>query len=205
LTLHRPLRLSRIDDRVYAVNGMPADCINIAVHHLLPSPPRLIVSGINRGGNLGSDVNYSGTLAGALEGARMGIAAFSVSLAGNDTFDYRPAAGFALRLARFILQYGLPPNTMLNINVPDTAGRPIERYRITRQGIQRHRNTIEKKVDPRGIGYYWIGRVMDDEAVPVDDQVSDYRAIEDGFISITPLSIERTNRTAYNEMTSWHL
>jgi 5'-nucleotidase len=205
LTLHRPLRLSQVNARAFAVNGTPADCINIAVHHLLSSPPRLIVSGINRGGNLGSDVNYSGTLAGALEGARMGIASFSMSLAGNETFEYRPAAQFALRLARFIMERGLPPNPMLNVNVPDTAGQPIERYRITRQGIQRHRNTIEKKVDPRGISYYWIGRMMNDAPVPEHDQVSDYRAIEEGFISITPLSIDRTSEPSYQAMAAWRL
>jgi len=205
LTLHRPLRISQIDVHSYAVNGTPADCINIAVHHLLPSQPQLIVSGINRGGNLGSDVNYSGTLAGALEGARMGIASFSISLAGDDSFDYRPAARFALRLAQFILQHGLPANTMLNVNVPDTEGQSIERYRITRQGTKRHRNTIEKKIDPRGISYYWIGRIMDSGAVPEDDHSFDYRAIEERVISVTPLSIDRTNETSYNEMTTWHL
>jgi len=205
LTLHRPLRLSQVNARAFAVNGTPADCINIAIHHLLSSPPLLIVSGINRGGNLGSDLNYSGTLAGALEGARMGIASFSMSLAGDESFEYRPAAQFALRLARFILERGLPPNTMLNVNVPDTAGQPIERYRITRQGVQRHRNTIEKKVDPRGISYYWIGRMMNDAPVPEHDQVSDYRAIEEGFISITPLTIDRTSEPSYQAMTAWHL
>ncbi len=205
LTLHRPLRLSQVNSRVYAVNGTPADCINIAVHHLLSAPPRLIVSGINRGGNLGSDLNYSGTLAGALEGARMGIASFSMSLAGDESFDYRPAARFALRLARFILERGLPPDTMLNVNVPDTAGQPIERYRLTRQGSQRHRNTIEKKVDPRGISYYWIGRVAGDAPDPELDQASDYRAIEEGFISITPLGIDRTNEPSYQAMAAWRL
>jgi len=205
LTLHRPLRLSPIDHHACAVNGTPADCINIALHHLLASPPRLVISGINRGDNLGGDVNYSGTLAGAAEGARMGIAAFSISLAGADSFDYRPAARFALRLARFLLQHGLSPNTMLNVNVPDTAGQPIERYRITRQGKQRHRNTIEKKVDPRGMNYYWIGRSRECVTLPEDDHASDYRAVEEGFISITPLSLDRTDEPSYHAMTAWRL
>lgn len=205
LTLHRPLRLSEIDHHTFAVNGTPADCINIAVNHLLPSPPRLIVSGINRGCNLGNDINYSGTLAGALEGAGMGIASFAVSLAGEGSFDYGPAAAFALRLAGFILRNGLPANTMLNVNVPDTGGRPIDRYRITRQGAQRHRNTIEKKIDPRGMSYYWIGRVMDCRAAPAGDDASDYRAMEEQVISLTPLIIDRTNDVAYKELAGWNV
>ena len=207
ITLHQPLRADRISlngcGSGYAVNGTPADCINIAIHHLLSSPPLLIVSGINRGGNLGSDLNYSGTLAGALEGARMGIASFSMSLVGDESFEYRPAAHFALRLARFILERGLPPNTMLNVNVPDTAGQPIERYRITRQGVQRHRNTIEKKVDPRGISYYWIGRVMNCLPSSAGDVASDYRAMEEQVISVTPLIIDRTNEVSHKEMSGW--
>lgn len=205
LTLHRPLRLSARDDHSYAVNGTPADCINIALHHILPSPPQLIVSGINRGANLGSDLNYSGTLAGALEGARMGIASFSISLAAERTFDYLPAAVFARRLAGFILQRGLPPNTMLNVNVPDTGGKPIERFRITGQGTQRHRNTIEKKTDPRGMSYYWIGRIATGRASTQGDDASDYRAIDDRVISVTPLCIDRTNHQSCRELADWKL
>jgi 5'-nucleotidase len=205
LTLHRPLRLSALDDRSYAVNGTPADCINIALHHIVPSPPQLIVSGINRGANLGSDLNYSGTLAGAFEGARMGIAAFSISLAAERTFDYVPAARFALRLAGYILEHGLPADTMLNVNVPDTGGNPIECFRITRQGAQRHRNTIEQKTDPRGMNYYWIGRVADGRKSPEDDDACDYRAIEDGVVSVTPLCIDRTNHRSCKLLADWNV
>jgi len=206
LTLHRPLRLAEIDTRSYAVNGTPADCINIALHYLLPDRPQLLVAGINRGGNLGSDVNYSGTVAGALEGARMGIPSFCVSLAAEGSFKYVPAARFALRLAQCIIQRGrLPFNTMLNVNVPDTNGQEIDDYRITRQGAQRHRNTIEEKIDPRGMSYYWIGRTLAGYAPGELDDGSDYRAVEDRVISVTPLTIDRTSDTACEELSGWTL
>lgn len=203
LTLHRPLRLTELGDRTYAVNGTPADCINLALHYLLPSPPRLVVSGINRGCNLGYDVNYSGTLAAALEGACMGVASFAVSLAGERRFDFLPAARFALRLAGSILTHGLPPNTLLNVNVPDTGGRPIERYRITRLGTHRHRNTIEQKTDPRGVHYYWIGRVMDNGSRVMEEDPTDYAALEQQMVSVTPLTIDRTNMVTFKALADW--
>ncbi|MDX1778848.1 MAG: 5'/3'-nucleotidase SurE, partial [Thermodesulfobacteriota bacterium] len=161
LTLHRPLRINNLSSRHYAINGTPADCVNIGIHYLLQEKPALIVSGINKGANLGNDINYSGTVAAGVEGALMGIPSFAISLEGKQNFRFEPAANFALRLARFVLNKGLPPQTLLNVNVPNTDGQEIHEYLLTHQDIQARMNTIEEKSDPRGGRYYWIGRIHD--------------------------------------------
>jgi 5'-nucleotidase len=200
LTLHRPLRLTNLSEYCYAVNGTPADCVNIGINFLLPERPDLIVSGINRGGNLGNDINYSGTVAGAVEGALMGVPSFSISLSAEREFNFKPAAQFALRLARCIAENGLPEKTVLNVNVPDSGGEEINRYTITTQGTTTHTNTIEEKTDPRGFTYYWIGRKHDipEESNPAD--TSDLKALRGKSISITPLNIDRTHYGSYEAL-----
>ena len=205
LTLHRPLRLSELSPQCYAVNGTPADCVNIAINYILSEKPQLLVSGINRGANVGNDVNYSGTVAGALEGARMGIPSFAISLSAEHSFHYEPAARCALRLAQSIVRHGLPVRTMLNVNVPDTKGRPIDTYRITTLATQSHRNTIEEKCDPRGMSYYWIGRSATGCPAEDADEQSDYRALEEHCISVTPLDIDRTHHACLQDLAGWKL
>jgi len=202
LTLHHPLRVVSISQHNYAVNGTPADCINIGVNQILKEKPDLIVSGINKGANLADDINYSGTVAAAVEGALMGIPSFAISLAAVEGFKFKPAADFALRLARSITKNGLPPRTLLNVNVPDTGGKEINLYKITIQGRNTHCNTIEEKVDPRGVKYYWIGRK--DEGFQEDDY-SDLKAISQDFISITPVQVDLTHHASINEMRKWDI
>ena len=202
LTLHRPLRTVNLSPHYYAVNGTPADCVNIGVNLILKEKPDLIVSGINKGGNLGDDINYSGTVAAAVEGALMGIPSFAISLSAESDFKFKPAADFALRLARFISQKRLPPEILLNVNVPDTGGKEVGKYKITKQGKNIHNNTIEEKVDPRGVNYYWIGR-KDEEFE--DDDASDIKVISRKLISITPLQIDRTHYSFLEELTRWNL
>jgi len=202
LTLHHPLRVVSISQQHYAVNGTPADCINIGVNQILKEKPDLIVSGINKGANLADDINYSGTVAAAVEGALMGIPSFAISLAAVEGFKFKPAADFALRLARSITKNGLPPRTLLNVNVPDTGGKEINLYKITIQGRNTHCNTIEEKVDPRGVKYYWIGRK--DEGFQEDDY-SDLKAISQDFISITPVQVDLTHHASINEMRKWDI
>ena len=202
LTLHHPLRVVSISQQHYAVNGTPADCINIGVNQILREKPDLIVSGINKGANLADDINYSGTVAAAVEGALMGIPSFAISLAAVEDFKFKPAADFALRLARSITKNGLPPRTLLNVNVPDTGGKEINLYKITIQGRNTHCNTIEEKVDPRGVKYYWIGRK--DEGFQEDDD-SDLKAISQDFISITPVQVDLTHHASINEMRKWDI
>jgi len=202
LTLHRPLRIVDFSRHHYAVNGTPSDCVNIGVNFLLKEKPGLIASGINRGGNLGDDINYSGTVAAAVEGTLMGIPSFAISLAAEKDFQFRPAADFALRLARFITEKGLPDRTLLNVNVPDTSGREISLYKITTQGKNTHNNIVVEKIDPRGVKYYWIGRK--DEGFE-DDDASDLRAISQRLISITPLQVDLTHYSSFKELLQWEL
>jgi 5'-nucleotidase len=193
LTLHRPLRITTISPHHYSINGTPADCVNIGIHFLLPEKPALVISGINKGANLGNDINYSGTVAAAVEGRLMGIPSFAISLEGENTFRFKPAAQFALRVARFMLDKGLPSQTVLNVNVPDTGGKEVDRYMLTAQDTAARMNTIEEKTDPRGGLYYWIGRLHDGPEEKLLDGASDLQAIRQKIISITPLKIDRTH------------
>lgn len=202
LTLHRPLRLNNLSTQHYAINGTPADCVNLGIHYLLREKPALVVSGINKGANLGNDINYSGTVAAAVEGALMGIPSFAISLEGEKNFSFEPAAHFALRLSRFILNKGLPPQTLLNVNVPDTEGRQITQYLLTRQDTQAQMNTIEEKTDPRGGRYYWIGRIHNGVEKETANGKSDLEALRRKIISVTPLTIDRTHSSFFEDIFS---
>ncbi len=202
LTLHRPLRILNRSHQSYAVNGTPADCVNVGVNFIMNEKPDLVVSGINKGENLGGDINYSGTVAAAVEGALMGIQSFAISLSAKRDFHFKPAASFALKLARFITKKGIPAGIILNVNVPDTEGKEINLYKITKQGKNNHNNTIEERVDPRGVRYYWIGRK--DERCE-DDDASDLKTISQKLVSITPLQIDRTHCSSFEELLQWEL
>jgi len=202
LTLHRPLRVQNKTARRFAVNGTPSDCVNLAINRLLPEKPKLVVSGINKGGNLGDDISYSGTISAAFEATILGIPAFAISLATRKNFKFKPAALFAARLAKVILKQGLPPDTFLNVNVPDTDGREISAYKITRQGKSIYDNAIVEKVDPRGGKYYWLGGTdIKCKKIPG----SDFAAVSQDFISITPLKTDHTNYSAMKLLKSWKL
>ena len=203
LTLHRPLRVEKIRKNVYAVDGTPADCVHLAVNGILSEGPQLVVSGINKGPNLGNDITYSGTVSAAFEGTLLGIPSFAISLASRGHFKFRPAAHFAARVARHLMKKGLPRDTFLNINVPNLDEKEIRAYKITRQGRYHvHGNQAVEKVDPRGRKYYWIGG-----GTMVFDQrgETDHEAVSDGFISITPLHIDLTSHASIQELRKWKL
>jgi 5'-nucleotidase len=187
LTLRRPLRIERVDTHVFAVDGTPTDCVNLAIHEVLDGPPDLVVSGINKGLNIGDDVTYSGTVAGALEGALLGYPAMSVSLEfTTEAWDFGPAAAMAGSFAAALLASPLPPRTFLNLNVPQGTVRGI---RVTGQAVRNHVTKIDKRLDPRGRPYFWIEEAQDDWQ-PRDR--SDYQAIRDGYASVTPLQPDLT-------------
>jgi 5'-nucleotidase len=195
LTLRRPLRMEQISEAVYEVDGTPTDCVNIAVTQLYQSMPDLVVSGINKGYNLGDDVTYSGTVAGAMEGALLGIPSIAVSLARTlGTYDFSTAAAAAASLAASVLSQGLPPRVFLNINVP--PGNPAE-VRLTVQARRNHVTVVNERVDPRSRPYYWIEEGENDWE-PHDQ--SDYQAIRDGCISVTPLHPDLTAHDAMGEV-----
>src|SRR5689334_21896535 len=159
LTLRRPLRLEHVGARVYAVDGTPTDCVNIAIAEVLDGKPDLVVSGINKGLNIGDDVTYSGTVAGALEGALLGYPAIAVSLQfTHGDWDFGPAARVAAALAKGILERPLPPRTFLNVNVPQGAIRGV---RTTVQAKRNHITKVDQRLDPRRKPYFWIEEAED--------------------------------------------
>ena len=195
LTLRRPLRVQQLDPGVFEVDGTPTDCVNIAITQILREVPDLVVSGINKGYNLGDDVTYSGTVAGAMEGALLGISSLAVSLQRTaDAYDFAPAAHAAGQVAESILARGLPPRTFINVNVP--AGKP-RGFRLTVQARRNHLTVVDARIDPRGQAYYWIEEGQNDWE-PHDR--SDYQAVKDGYVSVTPLQPDLTDRDALAEL-----
>ncbi|HET9196114.1 MAG TPA: 5'/3'-nucleotidase SurE [Vicinamibacterales bacterium] len=191
LTLQRPLRVDVIGPNVFAIDGTPTDCVNVAITHILKDKPDLIVSGINKGWNLGDDVTYSGTVSGALEGALLSIPSIAISAerVGN-TYEYGPSAHAAAIVAEAVLDRGMPKFTLLNINVP--AGRN-KGFRVTVQARRNHVTSVSERQDPRQRAYYWIEEGQN-EWEPHDR--SDYQAVRDGYISITPLQPDMTAHDA---------
>jgi 5'-nucleotidase len=188
LTLRRPLRLEPIKAGVYAVDGTPTDCVNVAIAHVLRGKPDLIVSGINKGWNLGDDVTYSGTVSGALEGALLGIPSIAVSTMNRrNEYDFPPAAKAAAVIAEAVLERGIPKFTMLNINAPYG---PNKGFRATVQARRNHITVVSERIDPRNRAYYWIEE-GENEWEPHDR--SDYQAVRDGYVSVTPLHPDMTN------------
>ncbi len=190
LTLRVPLRLEHIADQVYAVDGTPTDCVNIAVTQIFRGLPDLVVSGINKGWNLGDDVTYSGTVAGALEGALLGVQAIAVSLRFSRAFDFSHSARVSAAIAEGLLRNPLPARTFLNVNVP--KGEP-KGQRVTVQAKRNHVTSVAERHDPKGKAYYWIEEGQD-EWHPHDR--SDYQAVRDGYVSITPLHPDLTAHQA---------
>ncbi len=197
LTLRRPLRIETVSEGVYEVDGTPSDCVNIAVTKLYTGLPDLVVSGINKGYNLGDDITYSGTVAGAMEGALLGIPSIAVSLErSRDTYDFGPSAAAAAATAALVLRNRLPARTFLNINVP--SGQP-RGSRWTVQAKRNHITIVDERCDPRGKNYYWIEEGQNDWE-PHDR--SDYQAVRDGFVSVTPLQPDLTDYAALSALES---
>ncbi len=197
ITLHKPLRIIRRDENRYAASGSPADCVYIGLHKLVPRRPALVISGINDGYNLGSDVFYSGTVAAAAEGGLRGLPGMAVSLAPGARQSIRPAARFAAQLARCVAEHALPPRTVLNVNVPGDAG---DGYAWTCLGRRTYVDDVQVRDDPRGKPYYWIGG---GEAGLGDEEGSDTAAILRNLISVTPLYLDLTCQRTLEDAPRW--
>jgi 5'-nucleotidase len=206
LTLHRPLRVKATKRRAneFMVDGTPTDCVSLGANKLLPRKPDLIVSGINRGANLGDDVTYSGTVAAALEGALLGIPGIAVSATPtvSEDFFYEAAADFAAFLALKVMENGLTPGTILNVNVPSETQVGDHRCVITRMGKRVYSDVVEEKIDPRGKPYYWIGGPNVGSQV---DPGTDCEAASQGRISVTPIHLDMTNYTFLSRLANWKL
>ena len=191
LTLRRPLRVEAIGPGVFAIDGTPTDCVNIAITHILKGKPDLIVSGINKGWNIGDDVTYSGTVSGALEGALLGIPSIAVSTERvRDEYEFGPPSRAAALVAAAVLERGLPKFTLLNVNVPNGSNKG---FRVTVQAKRNHVTVVSERTDPRHRAYYWIEEGQNDWE-PHDR--SDYQAVKDGYISVTPLQPDMTAHDA---------
>jgi 5'-nucleotidase len=188
LTMNRPLRVNKLKDGFYSINGTPTDCVAIGLKKILKQKPDLLVSGINPGPNLGDDISYSGTVSAAVEGTMYGIPSLAVSLAGEAPYDFTTAADIAAKLAKLILKQGLPQNTLLNANVPEVN--PIKGLKVTRQGRRLWENAIQETKDPWGKTHYWIGG-----GTPYTDpgKDTDVYAVSKGYISVTPIHLDLTN------------
>jgi len=199
ISLDRPLRVDELEAGVYAIDGTPVDCVYLGLLHLVPRRPALVVSGINNGYNLGSDVFYSGTVAGAVEGALRGVPALAVSLERRRPQDFSHAATF---LAAEIVRRGpqaLPDASLLSVNVPPG---PVEGYRVTFLGRRVYRDQVEVRQDLRGRSYYWIGGP---EENATDLPGSDCSAVREGLVSVTPLGLDLTHARLVGELVDWQV
>ncbi len=191
LTLARPLRLREVEADVHAVDGTPADCVNIAVAQVLHGQlPDLVVSGINKGWNVGDDVTYSGTVGGALEGVLLGLPAVAVSLQRSHVYDFSHAARAAVEVARDVLAEGLPPRVLLNVNVPEGEPRG---WASTIQAARTHTTNVMRRTDPWGRPYYWLDEGRLEWASRRD---TDVEAVKGGLVSVTPLHADLTAHQA---------
>jgi 5'-nucleotidase len=212
LTLKQPLRVRRHAEDVYSVDGTPTDCVNLAVFNLLEMKVDMVISGINRGYNLGDDVTYSGTVAAAFEGTLLGYPSLAISRAAmtesgfsgpNWPHDpeetYEAAAAFTAQLARRVLERGMPDDTLLNVNVPMP---PLHGVKTTRLGRRVYKEGVIERMDPSGRQYFWIGGTPPEWT---EDPRSDYAAVIEGCVSVTPLHLDLTNDRVMATISSWDL
>jgi 5'-nucleotidase len=207
-TMHRPLRVTEAvladGTPALASDGAPSDCVALALLGLLADKVDLVVSGINPNANVGHDVTYSGTVTAAMEAAIWGIPGLAFSLDPHehpvDLEDYEAAARIAGKITRQVIEKGLPKGTLLNVNIPGFPDGNIKGIKITRQGLRVYRDRLEKRSDPRGTPYYWIGG---EAPTGIPEEGTDVGALAEGFVSITPLDLDLTACPAIDQMRSW--
>ena len=198
LTLHRPLRIDEVEPGRYTVDGTPTDCVNLGINAILRERPALVISGINKGANLGDDVTYSGTVSAAMEGTLLGVPSIAVSQVGRGSYDFSIAAAFTSELVARVLANPMPADTLLNVNVPqfENGERP-RGVALTRMGKRRYGDAIVEKVDPRGRKYYWIGG---EELSFLEEEGTDFDAVSRGCISVTPIHLDLTNYASFDAL-----
>lgn len=208
ITIHTPLRVEKIEDilpniEAWAINGTPSDCVKIAIESLMRVKPDLIVSGINNGPNLGTDVIYSGTVSAAIEGAMHSIPSIAISACFfNGKINYESVAEVSCKIIKNLVKKDLPKNIILNINVPSISLEQIKGIKITELGIRKYNNNYVKRTDPKGKNYYWLSG----ELIEIKNKdTSDIVAIEEGFISITPLHFDLTAYNYLDELKNWKI
>jgi 5'-nucleotidase len=215
LTLHQPIRAEIVESifdpqiKAWACDGTPSDCVKLALWALMDSPPELVISGINHGANLGTEILYSGTVSAAMEGVIEGIPGIAFSLASHTVKEFQPAADFAKTLVTKLAQQPLTDLMLLNVNIPPVPSGEIAGVKITRQGVRRYVDVFNQRVDPRGKTYYWLtGEILEDVEPPETSELPknvpiDVHAIRDSYISITPLQYNLTYGKGLNQLISW--
>lgn len=200
LTLDRPIRAHNVTETLIRVDGTPTDCVHLAITGLLHEPPDMVVSGINHGANLGDDVVYSGTVAAAIEGRFLGYPAVAVSLVGHDGKHFETAARVTVQILQQLWRSPLPPNTILNVNVPDLPYDEIKGFSATRLGSRHKSEPVIQAKDPRGQTIYWIG-----PAGPEQDAGpgTDFFAVKNGYVSVTPLMVDLTRHNLVSDVGDW--
>lgn len=203
-TMHKPLRISQVTladgSMAYTTNGAPSDCVGLALLGAIPDMPDLVVSGINQGGNLGHDITYSGTVAGAMEAVVGGIPSIAVSLDAREWSDFRAVTDVVASLARAILADGLPVNTFLNVNAPPVPSNDVKGVLVTRLGQRVYRDVLVEREDPQGRPYFWIGG---EPPTGIVEDGTDYGAVARGYISVTPLSMDMTDTKFMGQLGQW--
>ena len=200
LTLARPLRIRQLDERHWTVDGTPTDCVTLAINQILAvdEKPHICCSGINHGANLGDDATYSGTVAGALEATILGVPGLAFSLVAYRDHDFTESVRVAKQITEKALAEGIPAGTLLNVNVPKGVPKGI---RITKQGFKDARPIITEHIDPRGKLYYWIGELREGFRA---EGGTDFEAIDEGYVSVTPMRSDLTNHRAIEALQSWN-
>lgn len=190
ITLHKPLRIREVGEEFFATNGTPADCVLLGAKVVAPRKPDLVISGINKGPNMGQDVNYSGTVAAAKEGAFLGIPSMAVSINGRSHYLFKDAVEVTEKIIHIVETYRFLDRTFLNVNIPNIPVGEVKGFMVTRLGKRIYNDTVIERTDPRGGKYYWIGG--DSQGYePLEG--TDFDAVEKGFVSVTPLGLDVTS------------
>jgi len=200
LTLDNPMRATRAEDGFVRVDGTPTDCVHLAITGLLEREPDMVVSGINAGANLGDDVLYSGTVAAAMEGRFLGLPAVAVSLASSQPEHYATAAQVAVELVERLKADPLPADTILNVNVPDMPWEALAGWQATRLGHRHKSEPVVKAHDPRGRAIYWVGPPGGEQDAGAG---TDFYAVRNGYVSITPIQVDLTRYEALEKVAGW--
>ncbi|MDN3609036.1 5'/3'-nucleotidase SurE [Vibrio ostreicida] len=199
LTLEQPLRVTELSQNRYSVQGTPTDCVHFALNELMKGNlPDLVLTGINHGANLGDDVLYSGTVAAAMEGHFLGVQAIAFSLVGN--VHFQTAGHIARKIVEQHMTAPIPTNRLLNVNIPDVRVDEVEGLCVTRLGARHHSEAMIKQQDPRGHDIYWLGPPGKEQDA---GEGTDFYAIEQGFVSLTPLQVDLTAHESMMSMDNW--
>lgn len=207
ITIHKPLRLHPVDMgpgvNAFHLNGTPADCIKLGLE-MMEAPPDVVLSGINRGSNMGTDVMYSGTVSAAIEAAVSGYGAIALSLDADEADSvaaYETAARISWYLAKQLVRHGLPAGTLLNVNIPDKGA--VQGIRVTRLGARPFKDVLHRRTDPRGRTYYWLAGEREDPGKA--DELTDLATVGAGYVSVTPIQFDLTDYRAMDEVRRWQL